>query len=234
MHARHGEKRNLFIILLRRFAIAEIGEVDRMDEDTLLRSVAVSEEVLPTSSEHPKASASPGLSTGKKGDENSTPQPKVQYTFDVIMVDRYSPTASSNSRRQPTPGNGVHETSIGHKPSGDDKAQHSIGNSPIRLRPFRKPQEVLITDCSPSWKLLAEALKGSPSITTEAHRRIAAGSTRSMRSEIQIKMQCTVLHTLPRHHVIMEMVRAVKHQMLEVTELVDVHQLIRLILPQPM
>ena len=49
-----------------------------------------------------------------------------------------------------------------------------------------------------------------------------------MRSEVQIKMLCTVLHTLPRHHLLMEMVRAVKHQMPEVTELMDVHQLIRL------
>ena len=87
----------------------------------------------------------------------------------------------------------------------------------IRLRPLLKPQEVLITDRSPSWELLTEALEGSPSVTMEARQKIAAGGTRSTRSEIQIRMPCTVLHTLPRHHLLMEIVRAIKHQMPEVT-----------------
>ena len=52
-----------------------------------------------------------------------------------------------------------------------------------------------------------------------------------MRSEIRIKISCTVLHTLPRHHLLMEMVRALKHQISEVTELIDIDQLIRLVLP---
>lgn len=103
----------------------------------------------------------------------------------------------------------------------------------IRLSPSQKPQEVLITNRSLSWKLLTEALEGSPSVTMEARQKIATGGTRSMRSEVWIKLPCTVLHSLPRHHLLMEMVRAIKHQISEVTELMDVYQLIRLVLPQP-
>ena len=101
----------------------------------------------------------------------------------------------------------------------------------IRLSPPQRPQEVLISDRSPSWKLLAKALEGSPLVTVEALRKIAVGSMRSMRWEIRIKMSCTVLHTLPRHYVLMKMVHAIKHQMPEVTELIDVYQLIHLVLP---
>ena len=52
-----------------------------------------------------------------------------------------------------------------------------------------------------------------------------------MQSEMQIKMPCTVLHTLSRHHILMEMIRVVKHQLPEATELIDVNQLTRLALP---
>lgn len=108
----------------------------------------------------------------------------------------------------------------------------SIRSAVRRIR-LRRPQEVLISDRSPSWKILAEALTSSPLVMMEAHRKINAGSTKSTRSEMKIKMPCTVLHSLPRHHVLLEMIRAVKHQLPEATELIDVNQLTRLALPHP-
>lgn len=111
-------------------SIADISEIDRMDEDTTLRPVVVSEEVFSTSSEHPRTSASPVLPTGEKGDKSSASQLEDQCTLDAIMADRYSPTTSGNSRSQPTSGNSVDETPTGRRPSENHKAQHTIGNSP--------------------------------------------------------------------------------------------------------
>ena len=111
--------------------IANIGEIDRMDEDSPLRSVAVPEgPIVPTSSERPKTSASPVYPTGKEGEKNSAPQFENQCALDAIMADRYSPTASGNSRSQPTSGNGVDETPTGRRPSGNHQAQHTIGSPP--------------------------------------------------------------------------------------------------------
>ena len=107
------------------------SQIDRMDEDTPLRPVAVPEEpTIPTSSERPTTSASPVLPTGEKGDKSSAPQLEGQCTLDMIMADRYSPTASGNSRSQPTSGNSVDETPTSRRPSGNHQAQHTIGSPP--------------------------------------------------------------------------------------------------------
>ena len=101
----------------------------------------------------------------------------------------------------------------------------------IRLSPPQSPPEAVISDRSPSWRLLAEALEGSPLVTTGAHRKITVGATKLTQSEIPIRMPCTILHGLTRRHLLVEMVRALKHQLPEATELMDVHQLIHLFLP---
>ena len=50
--------------------VADISEIDRMDEDTPPPTMALSEEPLvPTSSERPNASTSPVDPTGKSGNE---------------------------------------------------------------------------------------------------------------------------------------------------------------------
>ena len=101
----------------------------------------------------------------------------------------------------------------------------------IRLSPPQSPPEAVISNRSPLWKLLAEALEGSPLATTGAHRKITVAATKLTQSEIPIRMSCTILHGLTRHHLLVEMVRALKHQLPEATELMDVHQLIHLFLP---
>ena len=119
--------------------VTDISEIDRMDEDTPLQQVALSEEpTIPTSSECPKTSPSPVLSTDEKGYENSAPQLENLYTLDEIMPERYSPTASGDSRSQPTSGNGVDETPTGRRPSRDDKTQFMIGNPPDQAEPAKK------------------------------------------------------------------------------------------------
>ena len=70
----------------------------------------------------------PVLPTGEKGDKSSALQFEDQCTLDTIMADRYSPTASGNSRSQPTSGNGVDETPTVYRPNGSNKARHTIGN----------------------------------------------------------------------------------------------------------
>lgn len=70
--------------------VANISEIDRMDEDTPLRQVTLSEKpAVPTSSEYPRTSPSLVLSTSEKGDKNSTLQLEDQCTLDEIMAERY-------------------------------------------------------------------------------------------------------------------------------------------------
>ena len=104
---------------------ADVGEGDRMDEDPSSLQVALP--ALPTRSEHLEATSRPVPPTGEAGEEISTPQSENLYTLDEIMAERYSPTASGYSRGEPTPGNGVDETSTGRRPSGDDKTPNTIG-----------------------------------------------------------------------------------------------------------
>ena len=119
--------------------VVDISEIDRMDEDTPLRQVALSKEpAILASSECPRTSLSPVLPTGKKCDKNSALQLKDQCTFDEIMAERCSPTASDDSRSQPTSGNGVDEAPIGRGPSGNGKAQHTIGNPPDQVETTTK------------------------------------------------------------------------------------------------
>ena len=99
--------------------IADVGEVDPMDEDPPVRQVAVP--AIPIGSEGQGTSSSPVVLTGKTGEELSAPQIENLYTLDEIMAEKYSPTASGNSRSQLTPSNSVDETSTGRRPSGDDK-----------------------------------------------------------------------------------------------------------------
>ena len=76
-----------------------------------------------------------------------------------------------------------------------------------------------------------EALEGTLLATMGVPQKITVGTTKSTQSEIPIRMPCTILHSLPHNHLLVEMVRALKHQLLEATELMDVHQLIHLFLP---
>ena len=102
-----------------------------MDENAPPLPVAQSEEpAIPISSECQGTSSSPVFPTGKTGEEISAPPLENLYTLDEIMAERYSPTASGNSRSQPTSGNGVDEASTGRRPCGDDHAQHTIGSTP--------------------------------------------------------------------------------------------------------
>lgn len=110
--------------------VADVSEVDRMDEDALPLPVAQpGEPAVPTSSECQRISSSPVFSTGETGEEISAPSPGKLYTIDEIIAERYSPSASGNSRSQPSPGNGVDETSTGRRPCGDDHTQQTIGGS---------------------------------------------------------------------------------------------------------
>ena len=108
---------------------AEVSEVDWMEEDSPLPSVALPEgSVVLTSSEHPNTSTSPVTPTGKTGDEALTLRSEGQCTLDTVMGDQYSPTASTYSGGQPTSGEGVNKVTTGRRLGGNDKTQHTVGN----------------------------------------------------------------------------------------------------------
>ena len=92
----------------------------------------------------------------------------------------------------------------------------------ISLSPPQSPPKAIISDRSPSWRLLVETLEGSLLAMMGARRKIIVGATRLMQSEIPIKMSCTILHGLSRHHLLVKMVRALKDHLPDANELMDI------------
>lgn len=119
--------------------VAEISKIDWMDEDTPPPTMALSEKPLvPTSSECPNASTSLVDPTGRRVNESPTLQSESPCTLDIVMDDRYSPTAPMYSEGQAASGKDIDEVITDRRLIGHGETQHTISYLPDHHKAHRR------------------------------------------------------------------------------------------------